>query len=96
MLPFKEELLEDNNAYTLVKRIFYKQLASGDLIWHRDKEDRSILVKDGLGWYMQLDNELPQIMQKESIFEIPKETWHRVINKNGTNLTVIVKKHKSL
>lgn len=96
MLPFKEELLEDNNAYTLVKRIFYKQLTSDDLIWHRDKEDRSILVKDGLGWYMQLDNELPQIMQKESIFEIPKETWHRVINKNGTNLTVIVKKHKSL
>ena len=96
MLPFIEELLEDNNEYTLVKRSFSRQLASQELVWHRDKEDRSILVKEGRGWYIQLDNELPQIMQKESIFKIPKETWHRIINKNGTNLTIVIKKHKYL
>ena len=52
------------------------------------------IVVEGDGWYLQIENELPQLMQKESIFKIPKETWHRIINKNGTNLIINVRKYK--
>ena len=41
-----------------------------------------------------MDNELPKLIQKESVIKIPKETWHRIINKNGTNLKINVRKYK--
>jgi quercetin dioxygenase-like cupin family protein len=93
-LPFKELILEETPTYVLVQRKFIFNLSEEELIWHRDNEDREISIIEGDGWYIQMDNELPQLMQKESIFKIPKETWHRIINKNGTNLIVNVRKYK--
>ena len=94
MFPYKEELIESNKEYTLVKRIFKENTTEEELIWHRDKEDRDICLIKGDGWYIQKDNELPQLMQEGSTFKIPKETWHRIINKNGNKLTIEVRKYK--
>jgi quercetin dioxygenase-like cupin family protein len=94
MLPFKEKVIEETETYILVQRDFMSSLESGELNWHMDKEDREVVVVKGDGWYLQIENELPQMMQKESIFKIPKETWHRIINKNGTNLIINVRKYK--
>lgn len=91
---FKETVIEETNTYFLVKRSFSKDLCEEELVWHRDKEDRDIFIVEGDGWYIQKDNELPQLMQKESIFKIPKETWHRIINKDGVNLVINVRKYK--
>ena len=93
-LPFEELVLEETPTYILVQRNFMSDLNEEELIWHRDREDREISIVEGDGWYIQMDNELPKLMQKESIFKIPKETWHRIINKNGTNLIVNVRKYK--
>ena len=93
-LPFEELVLEETPTYILVQRNFMSNLSEEELVWHRDKEDREISIVEGDGWYIQMDNELPKLMQKESIFKIPKETWHRIINKNGTNLIVNVRKYK--
>lgn len=93
MLPFVEKIIEETATYQLVERSFSGSL-SEELIWHRDAEDREICIIEGDGWYLQLDNELPQLMQKDSIFKIPKETWHRIINKNGVNLIINVRKYK--
>ena len=93
-LPFEELVLEETSTYILVQRNFMSNLNEEELVWHRDKEDREISIVEGDGWYIQMDNELPKLMQKESIFKIPKETWHRIINKNGTNLIVNVRKYK--
>ncbi len=94
MLPFNEKVIEENKNYTLVQRNFMSTLNTKDLNWHMDKEDREVFVVEGDGWYLQIENELPQSMQKKSIFKIPKETWHRIINKNGTNLIINVRKYK--
>jgi len=94
MFPFKESLIEDNEEYVLVERTFKKDLSSDELIWHRDREDREITLKEGEGWYIQLENELPQLMQKDFIFKVYKETWHRIINKNRTKLIINVRKYK--
>ena len=94
MLPFREKIIEETGMYTLVQRNFISTLIEEELNWHMDAEDREVFVVEGDGWYLQIENEIPQLMQKESIFKIPKETWHRIIIKNGTNLIINVRKYK--
>ena len=94
MLPFKEKILSENVKYILVQRQFDKNLNSEELNWHMDKEDREIILVEGEGWYIQLENKVPQLIPKESFFKIPKETWHRIINKNGSNLLINIRKFK--
>ena len=93
-LPFKEVFIEETEDYISVQRKFDSCLDENKLTWHRDKEDREVSLLEGLGWYIQIDNKLPQLMLKGSVFKIPKETWHRIINKNGTNLKINVRKFK--
>ena len=90
---FEEKIIEETPTYTLVQRSFCED-SYDNLEWHRDKEDREVMLVEGDGWYIQRDNELPELMQKGSIFKITKETWHRIINKNGANLIINVRKYK--
>ena len=85
------EVSNGNNTYI---REFSRDTDSSEFIWHRDKEDREVMLVEGDGWYIQMENELPRLMQKESLFKIPKEIWHRIINKNGTKLIINVRKYK--
>ena len=94
MLPFREKIIEETETYILVQRDFMSTLIEEELNWHMDEEDRDVFVVEGDGWYLQIENELPRLMQKETIFKIPKETWHRIINKNGTKLIINVRKYK--
>jgi TPP-dependent trihydroxycyclohexane-1,2-dione (THcHDO) dehydratase len=94
MLPFTEKIIEETETYILVQRTFMSNLIEEELNWHMDEEDREVFVVEGDGWYLQIENEIPQMMQKESLFKIPKEIWHRIINKNGTNLIINVRKYK--
>jgi len=94
VLPFTEKIIEETETYILVQRDFMSTLIEEELNWHMDEEDRDVFVVEGDGWYLQIENELPKLMQKESIFKIPKETWHRIINKNGTKLIINVRKYK--
>jgi len=87
-------LLESNTKYVKVLREFSKDLNSEELNWHRDKEDRLVEVKKGDGWYLQMENEIPALMSEGLKFRIPKYTWHRIINKNRTNLIIEVRKYK--
>ena len=90
---FEEKIIEETPTYTLVQRSFCED-SYDNLEWHRDKEDREVMLIEGDGWYIQMENELPRLMQKESLFKIPKEIWHRIINKNGTKLIINVRKYK--
>lgn len=76
--------------YTQVKhkdfiiREFSENTPSFEFVWHRDKEDRLVEALHETDWLFQLDNQLPQPLDK--VF-IPKETYHRVIKGTG-NLKV--------
>lgn len=94
MLPFKEVILEEKSEYLLVQRTFNGDLDEEELIWHRDKEDRELILIEGEDWYVQLDNELPRLMSKDASYKIPRSTWHRIINKNRNNLVINVRKYK--
>jgi len=84
-LPFQESKISDS----IYVRTFYENVDSGDLHWHRDYEDRILESTHKTDWMFQIDNELPQKLEK-SIF-IQKGVYHRLIKGTGD---LILKVHK--
>lgn len=82
--PFKEKI---KDGYHI--RTFKEDVEDSELVWHRDKEDRIVESVGKTNWMIQMDNEVPKIIEGE--FFIPKNTYHRVIKGDG-DLTVKVKK----
>lgn len=76
-LPFTESQISES----IYIRTFYENVDSGDLHWHRDYENRIIESIQETDWGFQIDNELPQKLNKE-IF-IPKGVYHRLIKGSG-------------
>jgi len=77
------------NPYTDTSNIrtFSKDVDETELIWHTDKEDRTIEVLEGEGWQFQRDNELPLLLEKGDSIFIPRHQVHRVI-KGETDLKI--------
>lgn len=84
-LPFIESFLED----TTYLRTFFENVDSGDLHWHRDREDRIIESTHKTDWKFQIDNELPQAFEKD-IF-VPKGVYHRLIKGTGDLILKVTK-----
>ena len=76
-LPFIEEKTGENTFF----RDFSHHTDSGDLHWHRDREDRIIESLQITDWKVQIDNELPTSLNQK-VF-IPRGVWHRLIKGNG-------------
>jgi hypothetical protein len=49
-------------------------------MWHRDREDRIIESIGDTDWKIQIDNELPKVIDKAFI---PMGVYHRVIKGTG-------------
>lgn len=84
MLPFQEIKLEENTFI----REFRQDTDSGDYMWHRDREDRIIESIGETDWMIQIDNELPKVIDK--VF-IPMGVYHRVIKGTGDLKIKLVK-----
>ena len=84
--PFSEELIDNK-----LIRTFDPDVADEELVWHRDLEDRKIIVIESGGWGYQLDNQLPLPLEEGQELFIPKMLWHRVI-KGNEKLVVQIKK----
>ena len=76
ILPFQETKLSNNEFI----RVFKQDTDSGEYMWHRDFEDRIVESIGDTDWLIQIDNELPKVIDK--VF-IPMGVYHRVIK--GTN-----------
>ena len=83
-LPFQETKLSDNEFI----RVFSQDTDSGEFMWHRDREDRIIESTESTDWKIQIDNELPKVIDK--VF-IPMGVYHRVIKGTG-NLKIKLQK----
>jgi len=77
--PYKD-VLEEN--YKI--RTFSEDVSEDELIWHRDKNDREITVIEGSGWKLQMDNKLPEDLQKGKLYNINKMEFHRLIKGEDT------------
>ena len=76
-LPFIEEKISDN----LFIRTFKQETDSGEMMWHRDREDRIIEPIGETNWGFQLDNQLPIRLEKK--IYITKGVYHRLIKGTG-------------
>ena len=85
MKPYTDILVTDE----YIIREFDENIDPIELMWHRDQEDRIVEAIEPTDWMMQLDNQLPTLIDKP-IF-IPRYNWHRVIKGSGT-LTVKITK----
>ena len=80
--PFKQ-----TNESGLLVREFSSDTDSEELVWHRDRSDRKVLIRSGSGWMLQFENQLPFLLEKGKTYYIPKNTYHRVI-KGSSSLVV--------
>ena len=76
MEPFVNLEITDSS----IIRLFGENVDPVDLKWHRDREDRYVEVIDETDWMIQLENKLPEKIDK--IF-IPKGVWHRLLKGKG-------------
>jgi hypothetical protein len=76
-LPFQETKLSDNEFI----REFKQDTDSGEMTWHRDRESRIIEPINETDWMIQIDNELPKVIEGK-VF-IPMGVYHRVIKGTG-------------
>lgn len=90
-LPFEESYISKNGFV----RVFSSDVKDSELTWHRDDEDRKIHVISNSGerkWLLQLDNELPITMMENSVYQIRRGQWHRVIAGNSELKILVIKK----
>lgn len=85
MKPYQDIQSQSNE----VIRVFDESIDPVELMWHRDQEDRIVEAVEPTDWKVQLDNELPTLINKP-IF-IPKYVWHRTIKGTGP-LKIKIKK----
>jgi len=76
--PFKQK-----NRGGLLIREFSADVDSRELVWHRDRRDRKITVKNGSGWMIQFENKLPQNLVEGQTYSIKKNVYHRIIRGNS-------------
>ena len=88
MFPFSEKKSGDG----LLIREFDQNVRMSDLIWHRDKEDRTITIIESSNWAIQIDDQLPVVLEVGRKYYIPKNTYHRVLKGEG-KLVLELKKH---
>lgn len=85
--PYTDKSIE--GLHNCFQRTFSSSVETSELVFHRDKQDRTIVAcQNEGGWKLQMDNEVPAVIG-EGMF-IPKETYHRLIKGDG-ELTVTIK-----
>ena len=85
ILPFQETKISDNTFI----REFSQDTDSGELVWHRDREDRIIESIDDTDWLVQLDDELPKKIEGKIL--IPMGIYHRLIKGTGDLKVKVIK-----
>lgn len=90
--PFSEKKVGGK----LFLREFKEDVASEELVWHQDREDRRVKVVESDGWMLQIDNELPVELCEGDVHNIPAHKFHRVIKGSGPLKIIVEKKMKPL
>ena len=75
-----------------IVRQFQNDVDEQELVWHKDKKDRTFKVISGVNWKFQHDNELPFVMKIGDVIKIKKENFHRV-HKGQGKLIIEIEEH---
>ena len=83
---------ETRNNNKIIRK-FCADTDSAELVWHRDHSDRYVSIVEGTGWRIQMDNQLPMILEPGDSLPIPKNTYHRILP-GSTDLLVEIVEYK--
>jgi hypothetical protein len=89
--PYYESILSEN---TMI-RGFSQSVSQSDLVWHRDRERRTIIVVEGRGWQFQRDNCLPELIIEGDHITVNAGEYHRLIKGDSDLIVTIIKEKKS-
>ena len=84
--PYNDTSVNTKTFY----RTFSYNVDPSKLVWHRDHNNRIIKVIEGCLWHLQMDNELPLLLEINKQYHIPKNVYHRIIKGYG-NLIIEVR-----
>jgi hypothetical protein len=84
--PFTE--LKEQDYYI---REFSQEVPEEELVWHRDREDRIVEPLHTTDWKIQIDDELPVVIDK-AIF-IKRDIFHRLIKGTDSLKIKVTKLH---
>jgi hypothetical protein len=90
--PYYESILSEN---TMI-RGFSQSVPQPDLVWHRDRERRTIIVVEGHGWQFQRDNCLPELISEGDQITVNAGEYHRLIKGDSDLIVTIIKEKKKL
>ena len=78
-----------------VKHRIFNVSDADSMVWHQDEYGRKVFIKNGKGWALQLDNEMPTLLEVNKTYYIPKLVWHRAIPLEGcSDLEIIIRELK--
>ena len=86
--PYKERIINESISI----RGFSSNISKKDLVWHRDHENRKVVIIEGSGWQFQRDNELPFLLKEGDTITIRAREYHRLIKGNSDLIVKIIKK----
>lgn len=64
-------------------------IQDSELVWHRDKRDRKVLVLAGEEWLIQFDDQLPIELKVDDLIVIKANLYHRLIKTKDSNKLII-------
>lgn len=74
--PYKDTRLSDTSW---IREFDPEITESEEYVWHRDLNNRTVELLDGVDWQFQFDNELPFFINRNNTIHIPKMVYHRII-----------------
>lgn len=90
MKPYEHKHKRQN----VFERIFREHTKDHELVWHRDRKDRTIKVIESSGWKFQADNKIPVELKAGDTLHIKANEYHRVIKGTGS-LVVEITEHET-
>ena len=76
-------------------REFTATVEADELVWHRDKKNRTVTVLEGTGWKFQYDNKLPKEIKPGDVITIKACEYHRILKGETTLKLEIVEDENS-
>ena len=75
MNPYNEQRLSAN----IKLRSFDPKAVINEDTWHRDANERVIVIIEGLGWKFQNEDQIPTALLPGDVLTIPAQSWHRIM-----------------
>ena len=76
-------------------REFAATVEADELVWHRDKKNRTVTVLEGTGWKFQYDNKLPKEIKPGDVITIKACEYHRILKGETTLKLEIIEDENS-